>query len=403
MDMEPSERASPPAVAQPAGISRAVFAGLSANLVGIALARFAYTPLVPTLIERGWFAPGDVAFLGAANLAGYLVGALLGRPMAGRFGNAAMLRAMMALVTASFFACAAPLSFVWYFGWRLASGIAGGVIMVLVAATVLPHVPEPRRAFASGIVFLGLGLGIAGTGTLIPALLQQGLVAVWAGLGLLSLVLTAATWHGWPRDAAAAPPSAPTAHVVGDAPPADGVRRFYLMFALTAVGLVPPMVFLADYIARGLGWGSQAASLYWSLYGVGAICGPIAYAQLGQRLGASLALRLVLGLEALALLGLTLSSGPVALALCSVLLGSFPPGVVPLCLARIRGLRPGNAEAQQASWSRATMAFALTQAGIAYACSYVFKQTHGNHVLLFLIGAGGFVASLLVDLWPRRR
>ena len=42
-------------------------AGLCACLVGIGLGRFAYTPLIPPLIEAHWFAPSDVLYLGAAT------------------------------------------------------------------------------------------------------------------------------------------------------------------------------------------------------------------------------------------------------------------------------------------------------------------------------------------------
>jgi MFS family permease len=55
--------------------AHALAAGLAASLVGIGLSRFAYTPLVPALISAGWFTPADTAYLGAANLAGYLAGA----------------------------------------------------------------------------------------------------------------------------------------------------------------------------------------------------------------------------------------------------------------------------------------------------------------------------------------
>ena len=34
---------------------RVTLAGLCASLVGIGLARFAYTPLLPVLITEGWF------------------------------------------------------------------------------------------------------------------------------------------------------------------------------------------------------------------------------------------------------------------------------------------------------------------------------------------------------------
>lgn len=45
---------------------RGTLAGLCATLVGIGLARFAYTPLIPPLITEGWFAPSQAAYLGAA-------------------------------------------------------------------------------------------------------------------------------------------------------------------------------------------------------------------------------------------------------------------------------------------------------------------------------------------------
>lgn len=37
-----------------------IFAGLCASLVGIGLARFAYTPLIPPLIQAHWFSATDV-------------------------------------------------------------------------------------------------------------------------------------------------------------------------------------------------------------------------------------------------------------------------------------------------------------------------------------------------------
>lgn len=168
-----------------------IWAGLCASLVGIGLARFAYTPLVSALIDAHWFSPSAVVYLGAANLAGYLIGALGGRPLAARWSSTGVLRAMMVLVALSFFACAVPLSMAWFFGWRLLSGIAGGVIMVLAASTILPHVVPNRRGLASGAIFLGVGLGIAGSGSLVPFLLSFGLLPAWLGLGGVALLLTA--------------------------------------------------------------------------------------------------------------------------------------------------------------------------------------------------------------------
>lgn len=371
-----------------------IFAGLCASLVSIGLARFAYTPLIPSLIQAHWFSASDVVYLGAANLVGYLIGALIGNPLARRTSNKSALRLMMLAVTLSFFACGFPLSVSWFFGWRLLSGIAGGAIMVLVAATVLPHVPAARRGLASGAIFLGIGLGIAGSGTLVPPLLSLGLQDTWFGLGILALVLTAASWFGWPSATQAATVSSPVDEARTPTDP-----RVYLLFAqyaFMAAGLVPAMVFLVDYVARGLGAGSHIGALIWVMYGVGAIIGPVSYGFLADRLGARLSIRLVLVLQAIAVGLLSISSSFTALALLAVILGSFPPGIVPLALARVHELIPQHHQ-QQIAWSRATVSFATFQAIAGFAYSALFNASGGHHGLLFMIAAGAIVVALLLE------
>src|ERR1700712_3869321 len=103
---------------QPGSAWRFAIAGLCASLVGLGLARFAYTPPIPALIAASWSSASDVVYLGAANLAGYLAGALLARPAAARISAVTALRAMMLLATLSCFASSVPLSFLWFFVWR---------------------------------------------------------------------------------------------------------------------------------------------------------------------------------------------------------------------------------------------------------------------------------------------
>ncbi|NUT76103.1 YbfB/YjiJ family MFS transporter [Pseudomonas sp. C1C7] len=370
-----------------------ILAGLCASLVSIGLARFAYTPLIPSLIQAHWFSASDVVYLGAANLVGYLIGALIGHPLARRTSNRTALRLMMLAVTLAFFACAFPLSVSWFFGWRLLSGIAGGAIMVLVAATVLPHVPAARRGLASGAIFLGIGLGIAGSGTLVPPLLSLGLQQTWLGLGALALVLTSMSWFGWPSSA----PHATAATVTTQPKPMNpGVYLLFAQYALMAAGLVPAMVFLVDYVARGLGAGQQVGAMVWVMYGLGAIVGPVSYGFLADRLGGRLSIRVVLVVQAIAVGLLSVSSTFAALALLAVIIGSFPPGIVPLALARVHELIPEHHQ-QQIAWSRATVSFATFQALSGFAYSALFNASGGQHALMFAIAAGAIVLALVLE------
>jgi len=172
----------------------AAIAGLCANLVGIGIARFAYTPLLPVLITEHWFSAVDATYFGAVNLFGYLAGALAGRHMAQRTGTVRAIRAMMLVASASCFAGAFPLSSLWFAVWRFIAGYAGGVLMVLAAPAILPHIPAARRGLVSGLIFTGVGLGIAASGTLVPVLLHFSLVTTWCGLGVAALLLTAIAW-----------------------------------------------------------------------------------------------------------------------------------------------------------------------------------------------------------------
>lgn len=371
-----------------------IWAGLCASLVGIGLARFAYTPLIPSLIEAQWFSASAVVYLGAANLAGYLVGALIGRPLAARHSSASVLRAMMLLVSLAFLACAWPQSVAWFFSWRLLSGIAGGVIMVLAASTILPHVAAGRRGLASGAIFLGLGLGIAGSGTLVPILLAQGLATTWIGMAVVALVLTLSSWRGWPDDLAHAPQPA-TPHAPAQS--AGGVRLLFAQYALMASSLVAPMMFLVDYISRGLGEGSHSGAAIWTLYGVGAIVGPVVYGYLADHLGARAAIRLVLLMQAMAITVLVESRDLHVLGAAVLVIGSFPPGIVPLALARVHQLVTGHAQ-QNATWSRATISFATFQALAGYAYSALFSASQENYRLLFTVAIGAVLVALLLEL-----
>lgn len=372
---------------------RMTLSGFCASLVGIGIARFAYTPLLPAIIAAHWFTASTAAYLGAANLGGYLAGALLARPMSTVWPCSWIIRTMMGVAGAAFLACAVPLSFLWFFGWRFASGLAGGALMVLAAPTVLAHVPPSRRGFASGVIFMGVGAGIAASGTLVPLLLRHGLSMTWVGLGLLSLALTIAAWRGWPDDGVAAAGVA-VRRGAGHGP---ALRVLYVQYALNAVGLVPHMIFLVDFVARGMGQGLRTGAQYWVLFGLGALVGPLVIGRLADRVGCRRALRLAYLIEAIAVVLPALGSGRAWLMLSSVVVGAFTPGIVPLALGRIHELLPHHPTEQKAAWSAATTAFALLQAAGAYGMSYLFAAG-GSYPVLFASGAAAMALALLIDL-----
>ncbi len=327
---------------------------------------------------------------------------MLGRPFASTVSTRTALRALMLVASAAFIACAWPLSVAWYFAWRFAAGLAGGAIMVLVATSILPHIPAPRRGFVSGMIFLGLGLGIAASGTLVPQLLRLGLRETWIGLGLVALALTLLSWFGWPATNAPAATSQP-AGPAARAPLPKGMRRLYAQYAINALGLVPVMVLLVDYVARGLGRGSSVGASYWVLYGIAAIAGPLLCGVAADRLGFRRAYRGALLLQGLAVAALAVSGNALVIGVATVMLGIFTPGVVPLGLGRIHELVPHDPVAQRAAWSHATTAFALLQALSGYGYSWLFVHSGQSYALIFACGAVAMAVAVAIDFGGVRR
>lgn len=373
------------------GIRYALFAGLCASFVGVGLARFAYTPLIPALIGAAWLSPAGAAYLGATNFAGYLTGAWLSQRVARAIGVRQGLRGALLLTAVSFIACAWPLSELWLSAWRFIAGFTGALLMVLAAPGIVSRLPASRRGVASGVIFTGIGLGIAASGTLLPLLLDYGLRNVWLGFGALTLLLTALSWQGF-RD----PP-----FVAGLAakPPRQSLRllrTLYAEYALNAFGLVPHIVFFVDFIARGLEKGIAIGAGYWVIFGIGASVGPLLGGLLADRIGFRNALRFTYALQAAVVALPIFDVGTIGLALSGLIAGASAPGVVALTIGRTQELLPSE-DARRLAWRNCTLMFALAQAIGAYLMSYIFAQTQG-YAILFALGAGALALSLVLDV-----
>jgi predicted MFS family arabinose efflux permease len=157
------------------------------------------------------------------------------------------------------------------------------------------------------------------------------------------------------------------------------------------------MVFLVDFVARGLDQGLEAGGRYWVLFGLGAMLGPVLAGHLADRIGFRSALRLAFLVQATGVGALAIVGGPTGLALSSIVVGAFVPGIVPLVLGRVHELVPSDRHGRTAAWSLATTAFALGQAGAAYGFSFLFNHM-GSYIPLFGLGAAALVLALTIDL-----
>jgi predicted MFS family arabinose efflux permease len=362
-------------------------------LLGIGLARFAYTPLIPALVDEHWFSIAQANYLGAVNLLGYLIGAALAHRATSVFGSRRILAVALVVTVVSLYACLFDWGAIWYGIWRLACGVSGAVLTVVGVSEALTTVPRERRPAASALIFSGIGLGIAASGTVVPWLIRYGIAATWVALGTLAAVLALWAWMAvWRHLASSAGVAvADTAHRPVQWSVA-GVLLILLAYGLDAVGFVPHTLFWVDYIAHELARGLAVGAAYWTAFGLGAAVGPFVAGGLAQWLGFRRALALGLIVKAAAVALPVFSASPAALLLSSVLVGLLIPGTVALTSGSLIELVPP--ERQQQAWGWATLSFALLQAVAGYGMSWAYVVLDSYRPLFAMAASALLVAAV---------
>jgi MFS family permease len=270
--------------------------GFVTLLVSNGLGRFGYPPLIPALVTAKWFTVAQADYLGAANLTGYIVGSMCGTLLNKYIGSVTLIRTMLLLTAVSFLLCAFPFAYPLYFFIRLIAGFAGGVIMVITAPTILKHTSPDRKGIIGGIMFSGVGIGIALAGTIIPFLVRQGLPSTWFTFGGLSFFLTLLIWRRWPEGSNEKHMPVPIKTPSGDKHSLWSGAVIFLMlsYACNAVGFVPHTVFWVDFISRGLHKGIEAGTHFWILLGLAAAIGPVLTGAIADKIGFARSIRISL-------------------------------------------------------------------------------------------------------------
>ncbi len=169
---------------------RATAAGLAALALGMGIGRFAYTPLLPALIEEAGLTVRSAGFIASANFAGYLLGALAA-------GEVARSGRRPAFVVAIVVSVLTTLSLAWLTGpWplaliRLLSGMASAFILVQGSAIMLDILAAHHRQALFPTLYAGVGAGITITAATVECLSRLGATGAhtWAALGVLSALL----------------------------------------------------------------------------------------------------------------------------------------------------------------------------------------------------------------------
>ena len=331
-------------------------AGLVALAVAMGLGRFAFTPLLPMMLNDGVLDLPAASWLASANYFGYLLGAMLCtlQPWLWARFRWLPLLAYSSLVRAGLLATGlltlamawqAPAAWPWL---RFAAGVASAVVFVFTSGWCLSRLARLGLPALGGVIYAGPGAGIVVSG-----LFASGMVAWhwraatgWLIFGVLAFALTALVWHSLRGgDERLAPRGAPPARPAGVAPPRHGHAEMGLLtlaYGLAGFGYIITATFL-PVIARAALPGSAWLDLFWPIFGLGVMAGALLATRVSPARDFRVLLAVCYFLQALGISVSLWSPSLAGFALGSLMLGLPFTAITFFAMQEVRRLRPHTA------------------------------------------------------------
>lgn len=242
-------------------------AGFIALAVAMGIGRFAFTPMLPMMQNDSGLGLAEGGWLASANYLGYLLGALMAARLP--WPSSVQLRVGLLLVFATTMLMGITGSWLSWLVWRFIAGVASAWVLVGTSSLCLPRLAalgEPHRA---GLVFAGVGCGIALAGLLCMGLDLASVASsqAWLLLGAVAFIGALGARNLWRIPMPAAPsPTEPVTTTTATTPgPSRAIKGYWTLigcYGLFGFGYILPATFLpaqakllvADPALFGLAW-----------------------------------------------------------------------------------------------------------------------------------------------------
>lgn len=259
-----------------------VAAGGASLAVAMGIGRFAYTSILPMMVQGRALTLVEGSTLAMVNYIGYLLGALACMGLPTRWSSAVLMRLGLVVTLLGTAAMVVPCWPLWLV-LRFVAGVASAVTFVHSVRWCLGVLSVRGRSALGSLMFVGVGSGIAVSGLAATVMIAShwGWQAGWAGFALVGLLLVAPIWPVVdPRSEPRAGVPLPMAeqrrqaqhdrhsrwHFHGEAP------LFALAYGIAGFGCIITATYL-PLIARSDLPPSVWLDLFWPIYGVAAAAG----------------------------------------------------------------------------------------------------------------------------------
>ncbi|MFP4517558.1 MAG: YbfB/YjiJ family MFS transporter [Desulfovibrionales bacterium] len=311
----------------------AVIGGMLALVVAMGIGRFAFTPALAYMQLDLGLSDAQGGQLASLNYAGYLLGALGAAAVPTGSRRIPFLASLLISVTATALMAAGTDPLMWNI-LRFASGTASAFLFVLASGIALDSIRGNSRG--NGLLFSGVGTGIALTGILAPVgYALGGWSGTWLTYGFAGLLLSI------PAAILLKEPEIPHRTLVFGRTRTIPLHVLMISYFCGGLGYIVTGTFIVVFVERtttvpGMG------SVVWTFVGLAAAPSCILWARLGQRWGLSAALVAAFLILSVGVVLPALSSSIPVFLLSALLYGGTFMGIVLLTMSLGKLTMPEN-------------------------------------------------------------
>ncbi|MBL8929452.1 MAG: YbfB/YjiJ family MFS transporter [Kineosporiaceae bacterium] len=387
--------------------------GLATVFACLGIARFSLGMLLPSMRADLGLAYTVLGWISTANFVGYLTGAVGAGPVVARIGARTTVLAALVTIAVSLGVVAVAGGASVILPAYLITGVGSGMANVAVMGLVPHWFHRTTRGRASGIMVIGSGFALMGSGVLVPEITARWGPPGWR-LGwaiLAAVVLAVAVLEGLflrnrPAELGLAPygEQSPAVRMSGAGERASGrspagparvlahLGALYLVFGFTYVVYV---TFIVETLVQR-GFSERAAGWFWFAVGALSILSGPVFGALSDRAGRRVGLAAVFALHGTSYLLIGLALDPVGAILASVLLFGVSAWSIPGIMGAAVGDYLGPVQAVTA-FGRLTVAFGAGQA-LGPVVAGAMAEASGGFSSAFLLTAGLAAGAALVSL-----
>ena len=376
---------------------KVMIAGLFSLVLTMGVARFSYTPLLPTMLNETFLNNASGGWLATINYMGYMLGALIAASISNLKLKDTLYRIGLIVAILSTIGMALAENYILWAIMRFIAGLSSAAGLLIGSGLILNWMLRNGHRPELGIHFSGLGMGIAVSAAVTMLMVDQyNWIEQWQIFAVVGVLLAIPAWLWLPR-----PDDSPLnkeGEALVDKPPQKSwMRLLFAAYFCAGFGYVISATFLVTIIDNQPSLQGNG-NLVWLITGLAASPACIIWDRIARKTGELKALFIAYGLNIIGIVIPAFDNSLTGVLFSGFLFGATCIGIVSLMLTMVGKFFPTKPAKPM---GKLTLSYGAAQI-IAPAMSGMMAESTGNYntpliLAAVIMGLGmGFLVWLML-------